>query len=434
MVAWTRPLPPQADESMSKAVVLLVLVLAAMVAGFVYWANQSTLAIVSVAIGEVKPSSRVKQIQHLEGGIIEEIFVREGQSVAADEALLSLSTTGNDADLAELNSRLRTRRVDRIRLNAEVNGDEVLTFPADLEADAPKRVSAARDMYGTRRLQADAEAERLSKQVQQRRQEIRAIQTHYNSGKANLALAEEQFQISSDLLAKGITNRYSHLELERDVQRIKGEIAQDGAAIKGARAALAAAESELEEARLLRIERARTELAAVETELSELTERLRKFEDTLNRTTIRSPVSGIVKEMATATVGGVIQPGQTVFTIVPEGDTLIVEAQLPPHEAGYVRSGQRAVIRLNSSELARFGHIEGSVAEISPDRLTTEKGEAYFRVRIDAERSFFESDQSRYDLFPGTQVVANIQTGERTVLDYITAPLIRESRRALLER
>ena len=433
-VTWTKPLPPQAEESMSKGVALLILLLTLLVAGFVLWANNSTLAIVSVAIGEVKPSSRVKQIQHLEGGIVEEILVREGQTVTEGEPLMSLSTTRNDADLAELNARLRTRRVDRIRLMGEIDAAEALAFPQDLEDEAPQLVANARDMFETRRQQAAAETGRLSERVQQRRQEIRTIETHYASAKQSLALVDEQFKISAELLAKGITNRYSHLELEREVQRIKGEIAHDREAIKGAKAALAAAESELQEARLNRLEATRTELAAVDTELSELSERLRKFEDTLDRTTLRAPVSGIIKEMAVATVGGVIQPGETVFTIVPEGDTLIVEAQLPPHEAGYVRPGQRAVIRLNSAELARFGNIEGKVEDISPDRLTTERGEPYFRVRISAERSYFEAASTRYDLFPGTQVIANIQTGERTVMDYITAPLVSEGRRALLER
>lgn len=433
-VVWTRPLPPQAEESMSKGVALLIVLLTLLGVAFVVWANNTSLAIVSVAVGEVKPSSRVKQIQHLEGGIVEEILVREGQSVTEGQPLMSLSTTRNEADLAELNARLRTRQIDRIRLVSEIQGAEGLEIPKELEEKAPQQVKNARDMFQTRKQQAAAETGTLSERVEQRRQEIRTIETHYASAKEGLALVDEQFQISAELLAKGITNRYSHLELQREVQRIKGEIAHDQAAIKGARAALAAAESELEEARLRRIEGARTELAAVETELSELTERLRKFEDTLDRTTIRAPVSGIVKEMAVATVGGVVQPGETVFTIVPEGDTLIVEARLAPHEAGYVRPGQRAVIRLNSAELARFGNIEGQVEEISPDRLTTEKGEPYFRVRISAERSFFEADETRYDLFPGTQVIANIQTGERTVMDYITAPLVSEGRRALLER
>jgi len=433
-VSWTKPLPPQAEESMSKGVALLIALLTLLVVAFVLWANNSSLAIVSVAVGEVKPSSRVKQIQHLEGGIVEEILVREGQEVTQGQPLMTLSTTRNDADLAELNARLRTRRVDRIRLIAEIEGAETVTFPPDLEEEAPQLTDNARAMFETRRQQAAAEAGRLSKQVQQRQQEIRAIETHYASAKESLALVDEQFQISSDLLAKGITNRYSHLELQREVQRIKGEIAQDREAIKGAKAALASAESGLEEARLNRLEGTRIELAAVETELSELGERLRKFEDTLDRTTIRAPVAGTVKEMAVATVGGVVQAGETVFTIVPEGDVLVVEARLAPHEAGYVRPGQRAVIRLNSAELARFGNMEGKVEEISPDRLTSEDGEPYFRVRISAERSFFESKDTRYELFPGTQVIANIQTGERTVMDYITAPLVSEGRRALLER
>ena len=427
-------LPPQPDERASVPAILAIFLLLGLIAGFVLWAQHYALSIVSVAVGEVKPSSRVKEIQHLEGGIIDEILVREGAVVEEGQPLFTLSQTRDEADLAELNVRLRNLEVERHRLLAEVEGLPEPGFPEDLVSAAPSAVDKAGALFRTRMRQVEAEAARFSETVQQRRQTILEIQSRLSSARESLGLIEEQFRISEELLEKGITNRYTHLELQRELQQIKGSIAQDAEAVKGARAALAAAESEAEEARLEWAQETRADLSAVDSELTELSQRLRKYEDTLSRTTIRAPVSGTVKEMMVGTVGGVIQPGETIAAIVPGDDPLIVEARLQPQEIGYVRPGQRAVIRLNSPELVRFGHIEGAVTEVSPDRLTTEEGDPYFRVRITAARDHFAAGAARYDLYPGTQVIANIQTGERTVLDYVTAPLLSEGRRAFLER
>jgi len=430
----TAELPVQPDEKTSAAAAFTTFLLVGLIAGFVLWAQHYALSIVSVAIGEVKPSSRVKEIQHLEGGIIDEILVREGAVVEEGQPLFTLSQTRDEADLAELSVRLRNLEVERHRLLAEVDGLEKPDFPDDLIAVAPNAVQKAGALFRTRMQQADAEAVRFEKTVQQRRQDILEIQSRLSSARESLGLIEEQFLISAELLEKGITNRYTHLELQRELQQIKGAIAQDTQAVKGARAALAAAQSEAEEARLEWVQDTRADLGAVDSELTELSQRLRKFEDTLSRTTIRAPVTGTIKEMMVDTIGGVIQPGETIAAIVPGDDPLIVEARLQPQEIGYVRPGQRAVIRLNSPELVRFGHIEGEVTEVSPDRLTTEEGDPYFRVRITAAQDHFAAGAARYDLYPGTQVIANIQTGERTVLDYVTAPLLDEGRRAFLER
>ncbi len=427
-------LPPQSDERASVPAALAIFLLVGLIAGFVLWAQHYALSIVSVAVGEVKPSSRVKEIQHLEGGIIDEILVREGDAVEEGQPLFTLSQTRDEADLAELNVRLRNLEVERRRLLAEVDGLPKPDFPEDLIQAAPNAVEKAAALFQTRMRQAEAEAARFSKTVQQRRQNILQIQSRLASARESLSLIEEQFRISEELLEKGITNRYTHLELQRELQQIKGAIAQDSESVKGARAALAAAESEAEEARLEWVQENRADLSTVDSELTELSQRLRKYEDTLSRTTIRAPVSGTVKEMMVDTVGGVILPGETIAAIVPGDDPLIVEARLQPQEIGYVRPGQRAVIRLNSPELVRFGHIEGSVTEVSPDRLTSEEGDPYFRVRITAAQDHFAAGAARYDLYPGTQVIANIQTGERTVLDYVTAPLLDEGRRAFLER
>lgn len=431
---WRTPLAPQSEERAPVFTVLFLLALVGMAAAAFVWSTRSELPIVSVAVGEVKPSSRVRDIQHFEGGIVEEILVREGESVTEGQPLLALSPTRTEADVAEVEARIFSLSVERARLRAQADGADAPRIPDDLREAVPGVVDRALLLFESNRREGEAEIERLEKTADQRRQEIREIETRLRNAGESLKLFEEQFAISAELLRKNITNRYTHLQLQREMQDVRSAIDQDREALKGARAALDVAESAIREARLRRVNEAAEALAKVERELSELSQRVRKFRDSLTRTVLRAPVGGIVKQITVSSVGSVIQPGETVAAIVPADDRLIIEAALAPQEVGYVKPGQTASIRLNSPDLVRFGKIAGTVTEISPDRLSTEDGTPYFRVRIDAEESAFRFGETRYELFPGTQVIANIETGKRTVFDYLTAPVLARSGQALLER
>lgn len=432
--AWLSDLPKPPDDGAPVATVMLFLLMAALVTGFGYWAFDSEIDIVSVAAGEVKPSSRVQNVQHLEGGIVDELMVREGDFVSAGDPLLSLSAIRSEADLDELRVRLQGLRIDHVRLTALAEERDTIDFPDDLTSEVPTLIKKATALFDAATRQTKARSDRLSKLAQQRQQEIREIETRMRNTRQNLVLLEEQLKISQELLDKGITNRYSHLDLEREFLEMKGSVEEDKAALGSARAALDVAESAIREARFDLVEQARQELADVDAQFDGLSTRLSKFRDSLARTTLRAPVDGVVKELMVSSIGEVIKPGDTIVALVPGDDRLIVEAQLPPQEIGYVKVGQRALIKLNSADLTRFGHINGTVAQVSPDRLTLPDGTPYFRVRIDADRSYFEHKETRFDLYPGTQVIASIQTGKRTILDYVVSPLLGGAREAFRER
>ena len=181
-------------------------------------------------------------------------------------------------------------------------------------------------------------------------------------------------------------------------------------------------------------EEARTSLASVRRQFEEFTPRLAKFEDSLKRTVLRSPVTGIVKTLHVVTIGGVVRAGDKVIDIVPAGDRLVIEAKLPTQDIGYVRSGQSAFIKLASSDAMRFDNLLGKVVSVSPDTLLGDDGVPYYKVRIETERNHFLRGVIRYDLFPGMQVLTSIHTGERTVLEYIVDPFLNAQDSALRER
>lgn len=425
---------PVPGEDVSAATHAFLLLCGLLVVGFVAWAVIGRLEVVSSAVGEVIPSSQVKSIQHLEGGIVREILVREGDRVEQGQALVSLEPTSRGADVGELSVRMTSLRVDVVRLVAEAEAEDAPTFPEDLAKDHPNLVAEALQLFDARRQRLDGQLAAQRESIEQRRQQVMEISARLNNRRQKLKLLNEQVRISEELLRDDLTNRMLHLNLLKERAGLRGDIGEDEAAITRSKASIKEAELRLQSLRDGVVQEAREQLDQKRRELHELEERLAKFEDTLERTVLRSPVAGLVKSLYVFTVGGVVSPGGTVADVVPEGDRLVVEAKLPVQDVGYVHAGQTATVRLASADAMRFGDLEGKVVHVSPDALEGEDGLAYYRVRIETKRDYFERKKLRYRLVPGVQVLCNIRTGERSVLEYLLDPFLGSFRTALRER
>jgi membrane fusion protein, adhesin transport system len=403
-------------------------------AAFFGWASVATLDIVSLATGEVIPSSQVKSIQHLEGGIVREISIREGERVKQGQQLVVLEPTQSGADVGEIRVRLLSLRAEIARLEAEVSGAKTLEFDADLIADNPRMVKQTLARFNSRK---KAQRSRIASQreaINQRSQEIKEIGARIRNLSENIKLMEEQIAISNELLKEDLTNRYNHLDLLKEASSLKGRREEDSAALQRAKSALKEAESNMEGIHSAYMEEAGKELEQARLSFNELSQREQKFEDNLARTILRSPVEGVIKTLHVSTVGGVLRPGQTVIDVVPAGDRLIIEAKLPTQDIGYVQAGQSALIKLTSADAQRFGGLDGTVTNVSPDTLTTEEGAPYYKVRIETANDRFQHGELQYRLFPGMQVSASILTGERTVFEYLASPFLNTMSGAMGER
>ncbi|MCS5565832.1 MAG: HlyD family efflux transporter periplasmic adaptor subunit [Methylococcales bacterium] len=316
----------------TRLVTRLHLLLVGLVVAAWVWMSIAELDVVSVAEGEVIPSSNVKYIQHLEGGIVRAILVKEGEQVEKGQHLFELEATATRADFEE------------------------------------------------------------------KKQEILMIKARIASLRPAVDMIAEQVKISNGLMEEELTNRYNHLTLLREEKGLKGQLKEDLAALKGAEAAIS------------------------------------KLQDSLDRTTLSSPVKGIIKKLNVYTIGGVVKAGDVLAEVVPGDDVLLVEARLLPQDVGYIETGQVAQVRLQSSDSMRLGKIMGEVIFISPDTLVPKEGDPYYRVRVQTDRSYFENDGERYHLLPGMQLTTSIITGKRTVLDYLISPFIESVDTSLRER
>jgi len=401
---------------------------------FGLWMAIGKLDIVSTASGKIVPSSRVKQIQHLEGGIIREIKVREGEPVKEGQVLAVLEQTASSADVDELQSRIIALQFDIIRLEGENAGTKTLDFPKDLAAEYPDLAQQSLRLFQARQSQYQSEIAVQEEKIRQKEQDIDVIRTRLANGKASLALLQKQLDISKELLAENLTTQYKHLELEREATDLKSSTEQDTVAVERAESAVKEAKRQLEELQHAYLSLVRTELKDTRRQLEEFSMRIRKYDDSFQRKVIRSPVDGIVKSLYIVTEGGVVAPGMTIMDIVPADDKLVVEAHLPISDIGFVSPGQRAVIQLASSDSRRFGKLEGKVTQVSPDAFTSEDGVMYYTVRIDTDRDYFEQNNHIYRLYPGVLVRAFIHIGQRSVLEYLLDPFLTTLDNSLRER
>ncbi|OJX72702.1 HlyD family type I secretion periplasmic adaptor subunit [Magnetospirillum sp. 64-120] len=398
------------------------------------WSALGRIDVVAHASGEVVPSSQVKSVQHLEGGIVAEIMVREGQQVAADQPLLALSSVSTDTQVDELAVRLTALRFEIARLQAEAADSDTLHLPAELLRDHAAQAQQTQDLFRSRREKLHSSVSSQQQALGQREQAAAEIAARLRNTRNSLNLVNEQVRISEDLIRDELSNRYTHLALLREQSNLKSRIDEDAAAARRADLAIDEARSRIDQIRHAYDQEVKEQLATAQRDHDEMQQRARRFSDSQSRTILRSPVQGIVKTLYVVTQGGVIKPGQVVVDIVPAGDRLIVEGRLPVYEVGHVRVGQKVRIRLNSAEAARFGAIDGQVVHISPDTLVNDKGAAYYQVRVETAADRFSGGGQDYLLYPGVQVEASIVTGSRSVLQYLSAPFLGYTDQALQER
>lgn len=420
------------DERPGRGWRRLAFILIALVAGGVVWAWQAQLDEVAVAEGEVVPQGQVKLIQHLEGGIVERIDVREGATVSAGDPLLQLDLGSSGLDQDELQIRLDGLLLTQARLKAEAEGVE-LTLPPEPAGRQPQLAGAELAAFTGRRRQMVSALEVLAEQVSQRRLEIAEIEARLRATRADLKLAREFFEQQRPLMEDGLIPRFEVLQLEREVQALIGELESLETELPRAEAAQEEARSR-ERDTVLRFRREAAEaMGDVEREMARLRQILSRATDQQFRTEILSPIDGVVKNLSATTIGGVVRPGEPIMEIVPTRDKLVVEVHLNPVDVGYVRVGQAAVVKVTTYDFIRYGGLDGTVVNVAADADTDPMGQPYFRVVVETESAYLD-DNEALAIAPGMQATVDIHTGTRSVLDYLIMPVLKLQSEAFRER
>jgi len=414
------------------------LIVAAVVA-FAAWAYFARLDEVAIARGEVVPQGQVKVIQHLEGGIIKDIFVAEGDRVATGDPLVRLDLTASDASREEFAIKFDQLMLARARLMAEIEvgkekSDGDPAFPADVAQRRPGLVAGERDAFRARREELASGLGVLTQQARQAELAVRELKTKRAAAERALASSREEFAMSAALLKDKLTPKVEHLKLKREVERLEDEIKTLDAGIPRAQAGLSEAKARRAEARVRFHRRAVEELGRVELAIAQVRETLSTATDRVRRTEIKSPIDGIVKNLRYNTIGGVVRPGDALMEIVPTEDSLVIEAKLDPADIGYVRAGQPAVVKISTYDFIRYGGLAARVVRVSADSRTDPSGAPYFRVVARTDKTYLGARPGDLPITPGMQAQIDIRTGRRSVLNYLLKPVLKLKSEAFRER
>ena len=394
------------------------------------WAALAQVDEVTRGEGKVVPTSQVQVLQSVDGGVVEDIMVREGQMVEPGQTLMRVDPTRFESNLGESRANQVAMRAKALRLQALTSGTP-FNPPSDLEALAPDVVAHERRLYESRRAEINAQISISQSQLAQRLQELNEVRARKEQAERGLELAQKELSATRPLMNTGAVSEVEVLRLERDVARQRGDRDQASAQISRVQAAIGEAQRKIEEVQLNSRNQMSAELSETMSKLSVLSEGGKALQDKVAKADIKSQVRGTIKRVLVNTVGGVVQPGKEVIEIVPSEDALILEAQVTPRDIAFLRPGLHAMVKFTAYDFAIYGGMEAVVENISADSVVDQKGNAFYIVRLKTRKP---SLGKNLPIIPGMVAQVDILTGKKSVLSYLLKPVLRAKANALSER
>lgn len=397
------------------------------------WAKFAVLEEVTTGEGKAIPSSKVQVIQNLEGGIVTEIFVREGQVVNKGDTLLRLDDTRFLSNRGETEAD-RMALVARVeRLSAEAEG-RPLALPEDLVKQAPQLVEDEMALYRSRQQRLHSEQNTLQEQLQQKTQELAEFRAKAQQYRSSLGLLQQELNMSQPLVETGAISQVEILRLRRSAVEVRGSLDATNLAIPRAESAIEEIKSRIQESELVFRSDAFKELNEMRTELKKITSTSVAIDDRVTRTTVVSPVHGIIKLLKVNTIGGVVQPGDAMVEVVPLEDNLLIEAKVRPQDVAFLHPGQKAMVKFTAYDYTIYGGLKAKLELISADTITDEEGNSFYLIQVRTDQSHLGTKEHPLLIIPGMVATVDIITGEKSVLDYLLKPVLKARSEALRER
>lgn len=427
---------PDLDRGPRRAVKILLGALAGFLVLALVWMSFAKLDISVQAPGKVVPSSRVQTIQSLEGGIVRNIAVREGQLVKRGDLLGLVENLQYNAELGEDRQSEHAYRSAIARLDAELRGGEPI-FDARLREQAPGLVAKQRQLWELRQRELRTALDVVRQQITQRQEELRVARSRVQSLIQMLEPARELLAIEEKLLAQGAGARADFLRAQQEVSRLDGELESARLNVPRVQAALDEARSRLAELEARHRSEGSRERSDLEAKSAGLKEQLAAREDRVQRRELRSPMDGIVNRVNIHTEGAIAKAGETIMELVPSQDTLLIAVRVKPSDIAFIRRDHPALVRISAYDSSIFGSLEGKVVRVGADAVVDErdpKNEPFFEVYVETERNYLGKAEERLTISPGMTADVSIQTGKRTVMEYLLKPVVKTLDKSLRER
>lgn len=397
------------------------------------WAHHATLDEVTRGSGKVIPSRQVQIVQNLEGGIVSDIAVKEGDTVKAGQVLLRIDDTRFSSPYRESQLKSSTLTAKIARLNAEAQG-KTFMLPKNVKLEEKELFLNEQRLAQSREQELQTNIAVIQQQKAQKNQEITELKSARAQLQQSYELAQRELHLTEPLVKQGVMSEVDLLRLQRETTTLKGELDTTHLRIPRVEAAVTEIEQKIKELTVSFQTQALAELNTIQAELSQLGESERALADRVTRTAVRSPVKGTIKRLNVTTIGGVVQPGMDLVEIVPLEDTLLIEAQIRPADIAFLHPGQTAMVKFTAYDFAIFGGLKAHLEHISADTLLDSHSEAFFLIRLRTEHNYLGKKSKPLPIIPGMTVNVDILTGKKSVLDYLLKPLKRAQEKALRER
>ena len=430
LYGWTSSL----DQSIAKPARIGIAMLVFFVGGMGLWATTAPLASAVVARGSFVATGQNKIVQHLEGGLIRKILVNEGDKVEAGQALVEMDDTTSRADEQRLSIKRATLLAAKARLDAEREGMEEITFPAEMlqlggDPEVAKSVHAQQSLFASRREEFNAQREINERQIAAIGQEIEGLNAQKASTETQLSLMTRETDNAEKLLTKGLTELSRVLELRRTKAKLEGDAGQFVSEVGKAEQRILQTKNELVHQRSKIMLEGADLYRETTAELSDTEQRLSAARGVLGRHIIRAPSNGVIVKMNYHTAGGVIQPSQTVLEILPTDEKLIVEAMVRPDEIDFVHAGQQAEVRLTALNQRTTPLVLGNVVYVSADKIQNPNARApgqdfFYIARVELDEASVKERIGKLKLSPGMPAEVYMKTGERTMWQYLVKPIV----------
>ncbi|NQV99212.1 MAG: HlyD family type I secretion periplasmic adaptor subunit [Rhodospirillales bacterium] len=411
---------------------LSMIAISTVICAFVVWAHYTNVDEVAVTSGEIVPTGQVQAIQHLEGGIIQEILVDEGEEVQTEQILIRLDPSSAATELNQMKARQAGLDLQAERFRAVGTSRE-----PDFSFVGDEYKSLIDDQYSIYQSQINAAQKRrevIVAQIEQKKQELALFEEREETLSNNADILLEELLLREDLYKKGLTSKIVYLDIKRQVNDARGELSKLIVDRRRTAESLAESRNKLRELDTNEKEQALTQMGVVSNELAQVNSSLSKLYDRVRRLEIPSPIHGIIKGLKVHTNGGVIPAGAIIMEIVPLDEELIIETRITTRDVGHLEVGQPVTIKVSTYDFARYGGISGELKEISATTFLDEQGDPYYRGIIGLDRTYVGNDPGRNKVLPGMTVQADIKTGRKSLLDYLLKPIVSSVKTGFRER
>ncbi len=411
------------------------------VLGLIIWAMIAQIDEMARGDGKVIPSNKIQKVQNLDGGLVSEILVKSGEHVVKDQALMKIDTTRFQASLEEAKEQNIALLAKKARLDAQLQYNPSkpkgeINFPTEVK-NLKKYTNIEIQIYNNNIDEYKSSLRILELQFEQKVQEKKEIESKIEQLKKSVTLVLQQLQTIERMVKSGSKSKIELLNLQKEYNTLDGDLNSALLSLPRSKLAISEAENKILEKVKGFKSNSYKELQEVTSELNKIDARLISETDKLEKTIIRSPVNGIIKQININTIGGVVKSGVDLIEIVPDSDILLVEAKIDPKDIAFISPAQKALVKITAYDFSIYGGLEGKIIEISADSIKdkdSKDDKSYYQVTIKTDKNYLERNGEKLPIIPGMVASVDIITGKKTIMDYFLKPIIKIKEGSLHER